>query len=407
VTRVAWSPPDRRHFAFFSFPGFGHVRPVLPVMAELLGRGHRVTHFVAERLADTARRPGVRVVPYASEFPEPFGRAESVSDAVRMLADLLTEGFAPLTEALRVLDDDRPDVLLHDDIGAHTARLLSWRWNVPVIRLYAHFANHVRAGQPVPGNGISPDEVMNHPALRTAWQRKFDELGELGYGMRPVMDALMRDDAAAEIVFVPREFHPDGEFSDRYFFVGSSPDPAVEKARWSPPPGRRVALISLGTAQAAAPEFFRRCAAAFAGTDWHVVMTLGSRVAPEMVGPVPENVELHQWLTHGAVLPHATVYFGAAGMSSLLESLSCGTPVIAVPHTDEQRANADRITELGLGGTIEPGEIGPATVFERAEAVAGDPEIARRVKEMSGHLAAAGGAPRAADVIERCSHSGD
>ncbi|PPK68510.1 glycosyltransferase [Actinokineospora auranticolor] len=395
---MSWS----RHYAVISFPGVGHVRPVLPVVEELRRRGHRVTHVVASRLADTARVSGARLVTYESSFPEPFGRAESVDDAARMLAELLREGFAPLDAAERALAGDRPDLLLHDDIAPHTARLLGARWDVPVVRLYAHFADNVQSGRSGGGAGIDPAAVLAHPALREAWQDEIDRLATHGLDADTVMSTLLRDDAVAELVFVPREFHPDGDFSPRRVFVGSTADPARARDPWTPPGERRVVLVSLGTTSAAAPGFFRACAEAFADTDWHVVMTLGSRVTPEEVGTVPPNVELHRWLTHLSVLPHASVYVGAAGMGSLLEALSCATPVLALPQTDEQRGNADRIAELGLGAALDPADVTPDTLRRLVDTLAADPGTAARARRMSGHLASAGGATRAADVLEQC-----
>ncbi len=402
---MSWTTPAGRHYALFSFPGFGHVSPVLPLTDELVRRGHRVTHFVAERLAEAARRPGVHVVPYVSEFPEPFGPATSSAHAAQMLVDLMLEGFAPLTEALRVLDGDPPDLVLHDDIAPHTARLLAAHWDVPVIRLYAHFVGQVKATEEPSTesgvDGISPAEVMSQTLLRDSWVAKFAELASLGFGQDMATHALRQEEAAAELVFVPREFHPDGEFSEGHVFVGRSPDPGAETVRWTPPEKGRVALVSLGTSQDPRPEFFRRCAEAFEGTGWHLVMTLGGRVSPEQVGAVPDNVELHQWLPHGAVLPHADVYVGAAGMGSMLEALSHATPVVAVPRSEEQRANAGRVVELGLGLTLTEADVTPETLLERVEAVADDEGIAGRVTTMSGHFAEAGGARRAADEIER------
>jgi UDP:flavonoid glycosyltransferase YjiC (YdhE family) len=35
------------HLAFVSIPAYGHVNPTLPLVAELVARGHRVTYFTS------------------------------------------------------------------------------------------------------------------------------------------------------------------------------------------------------------------------------------------------------------------------------------------------------------------------------------------------------------------------
>lgn len=46
------------HFAFVSIPAHGHVNPTLPLVAELVGRGHRVTYFTAADFEPRIRAAG-------------------------------------------------------------------------------------------------------------------------------------------------------------------------------------------------------------------------------------------------------------------------------------------------------------------------------------------------------------
>ncbi|GAB3440754.1 glycosyltransferase [Streptomonospora sediminis] len=423
---VSASGPNGRHYAFFSFPGYGHIKPALPVVGELVRRGHRVTHFVAERFTAAAENPGVRVVGYASDFPEPFGEAQSVDEAAAMLVDLLNEGFAPLGPALESLSGDPPDLIVHDDIGAHTARLLSWRWDLPLVRLFAHFAGPgstagedtagaggqagqggraEQSGQAEPGRADGA-EILSRPFLGRAWLDRMDELAALGFATEDVMAAVQREDACANIVFVPRAFQPNGDtgFGDRYVFVGPSPELPGKGAAWTPPAGKRIALVSLGTTHNDTPGFFRNCAEAFSGGDWHVVMTVGDRADAAAIGGAGAGagIEMHRWLPHSAVLPYAGVYVGTGGMNSVMEALYWRVPVVAIPRTGEQRANAERVAELGLGTHLERCDASPQAVRRAASAAAGDPAVAERVRAMSARIADAGGARRAADEIERC-----
>jgi UDP:flavonoid glycosyltransferase YjiC (YdhE family) len=46
------------HVAFVSIPAHGHVNPTLPLVAELVRRGHRVTYFTSADFEPRIRRAG-------------------------------------------------------------------------------------------------------------------------------------------------------------------------------------------------------------------------------------------------------------------------------------------------------------------------------------------------------------
>ena len=46
------------HFAFICLPATGHVNPTLPVVAELVRRGHRVTYDTAAKYASAVESAG-------------------------------------------------------------------------------------------------------------------------------------------------------------------------------------------------------------------------------------------------------------------------------------------------------------------------------------------------------------
>ena len=67
----------------------------------------------------------------------------------------------------------------------------------------------------------------------------------------------------------------------------------------------------------------------------------------------------------------------------------------------EQRANTDRIAELGLGRALDPGGLTAEAFWNAVDAVADDTAIRERLAWMRGEIEAAGGATTAADAIAR------
>jgi MGT family glycosyltransferase len=216
------------------------------------------------------------------------------------------------------------------------------------------------------------------------------------------MEAFMRGDAAAlRLVTLPRAFQYAGDtFTDRYEFVGPLLSERGYQGGWEPSGDLPVVLVSLGTAYNDRPEFYRTVLRSAADRPWQVVLAIGG-VDPEVLGAVPPNVEVHRQVPQLAVLRHARAFVTHAGMGGTMEGLHFEVPMVAIPQMAEQRANADRIAELGLGTVLQPDRVTADTLWNAVDDVAGDEHIRERLAWMRREMAATGGAPAAADSVER------
>ncbi|MHC3820640.1 macrolide family glycosyltransferase [Streptomyces sp. DT9] len=397
----------RGHVGVCTFPAYAHIAPAVPLMTELVRRGHRVTCFVTERFAELARSSGAEAVVYPSRFPWADGPTGS---AVENILAFFEEAIAPLETALARFDGDRPDVLAHDLAASEAARLLARAWDVPVLQLCPTIASGPgfsmsdRQSQEV--TGPPPEPIDPHdPAIAEFVARK----GRLFTEHR--LDGSPLDGFGAEhgdnIVFLPKAFQPAAEtFDDRFAFVGPclaapSDDAAPDTGGWQPPDGRRVVLLSLGSSytpdQAA---FLRFCIQALADSPWHVVVTLGHRVTADELGPLPANVETHQWLRHPEVLRHAAAFITHAGMGSVMESVAHGVPMVLVPFHIDQRVIARQAADLDLGRVLLRESADPAALRTAVDEVVNGSRAAAAVAAMRRHVREAGGASRGADVVE-------
>ncbi|MGI8306518.1 hypothetical protein [Saccharopolyspora hattusasensis] len=67
---IALREPMKKHFAFVSIAQAGHVNPTLPLVTELLSRGHRVTYAVGDKMASAVEETGAEMLPLpGSVFP--------------------------------------------------------------------------------------------------------------------------------------------------------------------------------------------------------------------------------------------------------------------------------------------------------------------------------------------------
>jgi MGT family glycosyltransferase len=362
------------HIAFVVLPAAGHVNPTLPLVAELVRRGHRVTYSAGADHAEAITAAGATALPSRPGSVRPSGS----------LNDMLLAGVeacrtvVPMLE--KVFRHDPPDLLCYDVLTPY-APLLAHRLGVPtVVTVPTHASNDSFSLTKL----LIPAE--HDPTEYIAARAKL--AADLGVPVDPPTPK-------RQIVFLPRRFQIAGDtFDDSYLFVG--PTLADRHEDWRPPHGRRVLFVSLGTVMNNRPDFFHAVARAFAGAEWHVAMALGDRIDPAKLGAIPANFEVRPSFPQQNVLKYAAAFLTHAGMNSVMESLARQVPMITYPQTPEQAANARRVEELGLGRVLTDLAELSVTVTE----VASDQNIRANLAAMAADLRQAGGAPAAADAVE-------
>ncbi|WP_051939676.1 macrolide family glycosyltransferase [Phaeacidiphilus oryzae] len=393
------------HIAFVSLAEAGHLNPTLPVARELMARGHRVSYPADASMAERIRPTGAEIVPYRCE-PAADSAAEPAAEplvidgmdaAARAALGMLKQLAQVLPQIEAGYRDDRPDVIVSDWL-AWAGPMLAAKWGIPRVQSWsAHAASE----------GYDFGAFADQMFAGSPWKPEFDALLADVQARHGVPPFALRDfyrPAESNLVYQPRAFHVRNEtFDDRYAFVGPTRLPGAEPAGggWGPP-GRPLVYVSLGTI-ISRPDFFRTCVRAFAELPCRVLMSVGDGIEPAALGPLPPGVTARQEVPQPLVLAHADVFVTAAGMNSAMESLAAAVPMVAVPHTPEQRTTADRIAELGLGRVLAPAE---ATAERLREAVGGllhgddTAALHGRLEAMREEICKAGGAPRAADAIE-------
>lgn len=393
------------HIAFFVIPDAGHVNPTLGVVCELVARGHRVSYAITGEFAERVVAAGARHVDYTTTMMSYFGAGPaapagaerfSTADIVHVHRGRLEETVAILPGLATAFAGDTPDVVVYSP-ACWTGRLLAGRWQVPAIRSVSTFAANAQWSL---GHGYAAFDSARPEvaALCGAVQRLLVRVkANLG------LEEFFADDAGPAIVYIPRAFQYAGDsFSEDTHFVGPCVDRRVRPAHsWAPPDdGRPVLLVSLGTIFNDRLEFFRTCVEAFAGLPWNVILAVGDRVDPSGLGDLPPNVRAHRMIPQLEVLGAASVFVTHAGMRSVMESLHCGVPMVTIPQMPEQRANADRVVELGLGVRLDSEGLDPRTLRAAVESMSADDGVRRRIAQMRRRLQEAGGGARAANVIE-------
>lgn len=403
-----------QHLTFVSVPGHGHVNPTLPLVEELVRRGHRVTYITGQDCAEKVERAGAEFVlmpvtffgtsPIVSGGPagadstaNPRAMSPEVVEQMQRRALDMVEESLPAVE--RQLDDDPPDVVCYD-MMTPAGRMAAEKRGLRAVQLAPSFASNEDFSLMAK---FFPDIDLDDPLFDEV-RRKYREFSE-NHG---VSFELTGKDGAVRIeplnlVFVPKEFQLAGEtFDERFVFLGPSLGMRASSDDWQPPdPQAPVLFISLGTAPFNnRPDFFRTCIEAFAGTAWHVAMAIGENVDRADLGDIPENVDVRQYFPQPTVLRRANAFVSHAGMNSTMEALYREVPLVTMPQMSEQEANSRRVRDLGLGRELDA----TATAEQIrgiVEEVSGDATVRANLGEMGRTVREAGGAVLGADVLDK------
>ncbi|MFJ3973830.1 macrolide family glycosyltransferase [Streptomyces sp. NPDC090021] len=395
------------HIGFFNIPGFGHVNTTTGLVAELVARGHRVSYAVPESHGAEVRRAGAELIPYETGMTDPGSTMTATADPDRFttvdfvhnLRGVLreTRSVVPVVEA--AFTRDTPDLVLYDGVLGWSGRIAADRLGIPAVRCLPTMAANEHWSLAAGGYAVFD---VDDPELTAV----FRDIGELftALGVEHLGEEFFGNagPGAATLVFVPRAFQPAaGTFADTVHFVGPCAAERAFDGRWTPPAdGRLLVLVSLGTLQNDQPGFFRDCVDAFRDAPWNVVLAVGHRIDRAALGPVPPHVEVVPHVPLQQVLRHADAFVTHAGMGSLMEALTAGVPVVAVPQMGEQRANADRLLELGLGSLLRRPEVTAATLRTAVADLLADPAVRERARAMRRGIQEADGPRTAADLVE-------
>mgnify|MGYP001507076346 CR=1 FL=1 len=251
------------HVLMVGVAAHGHTNPHLPLIAELVARGHRVTYAIPAAFAGTVAATGATPLVHTSVLPDQSRGEQWPTDPVAGTALFLDEAVQALPQIAEALGRDVPDIALHD-IGGYPAIVLARRFGIPVVQLSPAL---------VAWEGYETDladdlAFRDTPGYRAYLARFAAWLAEFGIDDDPER---LVGRPRRSIVEIPRALQP---FADRvdesvYTFVGPDLDRRAAQERW-PAPQRPLVLVSFGSAYHDRPDTFRACVEAFAplGGTW-------------------------------------------------------------------------------------------------------------------------------------------
>lgn len=384
-----------------SIPAHGHTNPTLPVVKELIERGHQVIYYNGEEMRDKIEPTGVDFRPYPEPMPTTHHVAQalhSLIDATLMFIDMMKNLIPYMLEEV---ERESPDLIIYDSTctwGYVVGRTL----NIPHVCAITTLAMEGSASE-IPKSAMFRHllQALPHMPKIIGWKRWMNRK----YGKEASGGIMEYGDL--NIVFTSREFQPpNNRVDDSFRFVGPSINPATRDGDFpfDQLTDAPMVYISLGTVHNLRTEFYEMVFEAFADYPAQFVLSVGKFTDIEALGDIPANFIVRNYVPQLAILERADAFITHGGMNSVHEGLYFNVPEVVIPHQLEQLLNGLQVVRHDAGVMI--GDKHPysnVTVEQLKNAlntIMDDPKYRQHAERIGATLREAGGYLYAVDEIK-------
>jgi UDP:flavonoid glycosyltransferase YjiC (YdhE family) len=369
---------------FCSTPGGAHVRPLLPLLAALHGRGHTIGWAGA---AET-HAPALAAAPLT---PFEAGPGEAQARATLLARwPALAEAFGP----------DADLVTFPRLFGAVVAPAML----PPLLSAARRFAPELIVGEPAAVAAPLVAQLVGCPHVchgigRPLTPQRLHDTSQAfaptwlaSTGHPPPPHAGLYDHLHLDIY--PRSLQPDLPPGDavrqplrlaQARLLGSVA-PAFLPSWWSSQDPRPLACLTLGLAPHP-PQLLHSALSALAGMALRVAVTTGPHLDPGDLQPLPPNVHAAPYIPLDALLPHARLVVSHAGSGTQLAAWAHGLPQLALPTTFHQFANAEALQRSGSGIVLRGRQQNVFSIREAVRRLLGEPRFTAQARDIATEIA--------------------
>ena len=405
----------------FCFPGTGHLYPMTALARRLEERGHEVVIFGIADSAAVVRAAGIAFAQIGTEEYPP-GTLRALDLQLGELKGLATFRFTVervkntarmvLRDGPRAVREAKCDALLVDeaDMGGNVAEHLG----LPFVSL-AFFPPLVQTDRIPPfcfGWKARQDvlsRLRNRMGMRLLSHVAKPIFAEVNrqrkvWGLKPLMRSTDALSTLAQVAQMPQglEFVTAARPEKLHYtgpWVDARQRPAVEFP-WERLDGRPLVYASLGTLQNGSEMLFRTIAEACDGLGLQLVLSLGGGIEPERLGQLRGDPVVVRYAPQLELVKRAAVVVTHAGLNTVLETLSEGVPMVALPQGNDQPGVAARIAACGAGVVLTRRMVTVAKVRAAVRTVLEGGRYREAAARLQAEMKTIDGLACAAEVIE-------
>jgi len=379
-----------------SISGYGHLQPLLPLAKALSDAHHEVAIATGPELRPRAEAAGFTAFDaglaistaferLAELFPDQtYNRLEPAEILGWYLPHLFGDIFAPamLGDLEPLVRSWRPDVVLHD----------TWEFAGPIAAASAGIPSICQT------LGLRfDDRILDSVADAVAplWQQR---------GLEPDPAAGLYRSLCLDIT--PPSFQRYESARNRSVIhplrpITEPPVPGELLPAWIEH-RREVPLVymTLGTNTNSDVSMFRSVIDGLDDLDVDVLITIGFGKDPSLIGPLPRNVHVENYVPQSLLLPHCTVVICRGGPGTTLSSLARGLPLLILPQGADQYVIGDLVLAAGVGLLLAPPDVTPSTIRANVLALLDEPVYREGARRLRREIAAMPGLEEAVHLIE-------
>ena len=369
-----------------STPGAGHLNPIVPLARALASAGHDVVWATEVESCRKVERLGFRAVPSGMSVAERTtafsARATDVLSlpARRRRAVVFPLLFAEIAaprmhdDLVAVFDDVAPQVVLHD-LAELAAAPLAIARGIP----------HVTIGF----SGALPDELLDGAlgAVEPVWASEGVTVSRQSFNG----DLLLHPFPSS--MDAPRADGPSAPMRP----VSFTETDAAEPDGLASFGAERIGIyLTFGT-EVAGLAPWTTIFDALADLEVDVLATVGPTLDPDGFDSVPPNIRVERYVPQEFLLGRVSLVVSHAGAGTLIGAASAGRVQLCMPIVADQWDNADRLSAVGAGVTLEPDERDVEIIRRSVEHLLGDEHTLEAARALQTDFASM---PHPTDVVD-------
>lgn len=409
-------------------PAAGHVNPALPVSRELVERGHEVRWYTGRDHRSAVEATGAAFEPLVTahdpadqRFQDRLPQRKALEGVAGLRFDLkhlfLDEVPRQLDDMERILDRFPADVVLADT-GLFGAEILHERGGPPHATLGISILPMPSRDVPPVGTGRAPSRSrlvrLRDAALSSVAQRmlfrdvqRHHQRVRAGLGLAPTKRTVF-DLCVSPYLYLhgstPSFEYPRRDLPAHVHFVGPLlPEAPPDAAPWVAPAGqpedRPTVLVTQGTVATDPDELIAPALEALADEDVAVVATGGTGLA-DLIGSVPGNAEVHDFVPFASLMPHVAVMVTNGGFGGVQRALAHGVPLVVAGTTEDKPEVGARVAWSGVGLHLRTRAPSPEQLRQAVRSVLTDPSYRRRAEAIREEIDTTSPPATAADLLE-------
>lgn len=405
-------------FLFFAVPLAGHVLPGLLVAQWLVEAGHEVRWYSSSKWRTKIEATGAqwlgvkRAKDYDDDFlldafPEIRGK-RGMAMAIAEAQYVFMGQYPYYThDLLEILESYPADVLVGE--SPNMVPGLIREQGGPPWAIYNASVNSI-SGDEVPPFGLampySPsffgrlrNRIVNWMVPNVAFRGMVAQYNQVrGEFALPPRNFFPTDDQRSADLFmmstIPAFEYPRSDMGDNYQFVGPLVPPPP--AHFTPPAwwqelesGKPVIHVTQGTmANHDFHDLLVPTMQALANEDMVVIATTGKHVEPSVLGTIPANVHVEDFIPYAMLLPHVDVMVSNGGYGGCQSALRYGVPMVVAGRTEDKMEVTRRVEYSGLGINLNVQTPKQSQLLTAVKKLLAEPKYKARAKELAAQAAA-------------------